>query len=106
MFDVSKIDKSQPDPMLFEVIEPDGVAHRIADVRLVVRGPKVHPLPAGDYYLQVRIDSWPANRKSGEDLARSWKTRGKLWMEPITLGPVPLHIQEVPIAEPCRLLVD
>lgn len=106
MFDPSKIDRSQPDSTLFEVVEPDGVAQRLHNVHLLVRGPSVRPLPAGDYYLRVRIDPWPANRKSGETLAQSWKERGKLWIDPITLPPVRLRIEETPVAEPCPLRVD
>jgi hypothetical protein len=75
-------------------------------IHLVVRGPRVRPLVAGEYNLRVRIDPWPADQKYGKALARSWNARGELWIAPVTLPLVPLHIHETPAVEPCDLRVD
>jgi|SRR5579871_3679362 len=102
MFDASKIDTSQqPHSGLFEVVQSGTVAKRPVTVNLVVRGPKVRPLPGGDYYLRVRVDPWPANRRSGEVLEDAWKSRGKLLTAPFTLPAVRVHIQEPPGVESC-----
>ena len=107
MFDPSKLDQSQPDPKVFEIIQPGGVAQRLYNVHFVVGGPRVRPIPAGDYFLLVTVDPWPADRKSGEKLARSWNVRGSLWMDSITLPPVRLHIDATSVKwEPCPLRVD
>jgi hypothetical protein len=106
MLDASKIDHSQPDPTLFELIQPSGVAQRLQNISLAVSGPRVRGLPSGNYYLRVTIDPWPANPKAGENLAHLWKARGKLVLDRVTLTPVRLHIQEAPVAEPCRLRID
>jgi hypothetical protein len=106
MFDPSKIDRSQTDSNLFEVIQPEGAAQRLYIIQLVVRGPRVRPLLAGEYNLRVRIDPWPADQKHGRALARSWNARGELWIAPVTRPLVPLHVHEPPVVEPCELRVD
>ncbi len=106
MFDPSKIDSSQIDSKLFEVIQPEGAAQRRYNIHLIVRGPGVRPLLAGEYKIRVRIDPWPADQKHGKALARSWSARGELWIAPVTLPLVPLHIDETPLVEPCELRVD
>jgi hypothetical protein len=106
MFEPSKMDHSKPDPALFEIVQPEGVAHRIHNVQLLVSGPGVHRLESGDYYLQVSIDTWPADRSFGESLARSWERWGKLWLNPITLPPMRLQVEKAPGIRPCPLRVD
>ena len=106
MFEASKIDRLKPDPALFETVQPEGVAHRIYNVQLLVGGPGVHSLESDDYYLLVSIDTWPANRRSGESLARSWERWGKLWLNPIQLPPMRLHVEKAPEIRPCPLRVD
>jgi hypothetical protein len=106
MFDASRLDRLPPDPQLFEMLQPGGVAHRIEKIGLAVRGPKVNRLPEGDYYLRVRVEQWPAERRWGEALARSWGTRGKLLIDSVTLPPIGIHIQQEPTNEPCPVRVD
>jgi|SRR5579871_5774080 len=99
-FDASKMDTSEPNPKVFEVIHPGAVAKRQVTVNLVVRRPNLRSLTGGDYYLQVRVQPWPANRRSGEALASAWKSRGKLLTTPFTL-PVRVHIQEPQEVDSC-----
>jgi hypothetical protein len=106
MFDPSKLSQAQPDPQLFEVLQPGGVAHRIEKLGLAVGGPRVARLPAGDYYLRVRVDQWPARRKWGQVLATSWATYGRLLSESIVLQPVRVRVQQGSPSEPCSMQVD
>jgi hypothetical protein len=106
MFDALKLDPSQPDPLLFEIIQPGAAVFRIQKIDMVVRGPKVRPLPSGDYNLRARVDLWPADRRAGKALARSWEKRGKLWIDSVTLPSARIRIQELATPEPCRIRVD
>jgi hypothetical protein len=106
MFDASRIDRSRIDSRVVQVIQPEGAAERSYSIHLIVRGTSVRPLLAGEYNLRVRIDPGPADQKHGKALARSWKAGGEVWIAPVTLPVVPLHIHETPVVEPCELRVD
>jgi hypothetical protein len=107
MFDPSKVDQSQPNPTMFQVIQPGRVAERLYNISFIVRRPGLRPLSSGDYYLRVAVDPWPADRRSAKNLAQLWHMYGRLWMDFMVLPPTPLHIDEPSVrTEPCRLRVD
>lgn len=105
MYDTSKLDRSVPDPRLFDTIQPGATFdQRQRQVFIVVRPsfPRDVKLLGTEPYLQVEIDHWPDRRAPGEKLRESWKSHGQLLIDKVLSLPVRLRIEKEPPARPCR----
>jgi len=108
MLDASKLDRSAPQPELFDVLKPGSQVRRIHPVEIVVSSPggSTPSILGKDYYLQVDVDNWAAARGPGLKLLRAWKPLGLLWMDATTLPRVKLHIEDHPRAKRCEVRID
>jgi hypothetical protein len=107
IFDRLRIEPARPDPMLFEAVQPGGIAGREDEVTI-----PVSPERAGGLALlgtsvlaQFTIDNWPGH-KHIEKSRQVWAQLGTLWASQDTPPPVPISIESKPNPVRCVPRVD
>jgi hypothetical protein len=108
VLDATKLDPSKPDPKLFWILRPGETASAYDELWIPVEPAKESgsTLLGKDYYLRVRMNTWPAKRTAGEKLRRLWQSYGLLWLNEVQSQPLKLHIDHNPRADSCRSYVD
>jgi len=98
LFDASKLDPSRPDPQQFLVVLPGGKDYSLVQQVIIGHGANKDGVSVlgTDQFLTFEAITWPANRKQGEALRRTWSNSGYLWMDPIKSSPTKVHIEESP----------
>jgi hypothetical protein len=78
VLDARKLDPSTKDPKLFWIIGPGEIASAYQSVSIpVLPAQGDRPSLLGqDRYLRVRMNPWPAERKTGDKLRTLWERNG------------------------------
>jgi hypothetical protein len=106
--DATKLSPREPDPRLFRIVRIGETAswHASLMIPVMATRPNGVSLLGTNRYLRVRMNPWPADRKTGESLRRLWQSHGLLWMTEVVSSPVRIHIEQEPKASACWMRVD
>jgi hypothetical protein len=108
VLDAAKLDSSTPDPKLFRTLQPGDIWSAYESLSIVLQPAHGDGLSllGKDRYLRLRMNPWPAERKTGEKLRTLWQRYGVLRMTEVPSLPLKLHVEDRPRAGACPVYVD
>ncbi|MFN2491909.1 MAG: hypothetical protein ABR501_03380 [Pyrinomonadaceae bacterium] len=101
-----KFQESEPTDK-FRILQPnDSFEYELPDPISITITPAVEPsqkLSNGDYFLQVKAQTWSGERKKAEALRQRWASRGRLWYYDLLSLPLKIKIERpASMTVPCQ----
>ena len=106
--EMSELDPAKPTRLLFDTIEPGGIRVRNYDIFIHLK-PSRRPalsLLGRDHLLQVELNFWSQDRRTGETKRRMFQQVGLLWIDNIVSPPLKLHVEKDPLPKHCLDRID